>query len=173
MNEDRIAVVGAGNMGSGIAQKIATEGYPVILLDLNASAAEAGRERIKTLLGEAVERKIFSADQAEEILGRVTASGDLNAAKDCALVIEAVFEDLEVKRGLFKQLDGICKPETILATNTSSFTVEDLAKATGRPDRVIGLHYFYHPAKNRLVEVIPGEQTSDATRSWSWTCLTT
>jgi len=169
MGQDRIAVVGAGNMGSGIAQKIATEGYPVLLLDLNADAATNGRERIRTLLAEGVERRIFRPEQAEEILTRVTASGDLNDAKDCALVIEAVFEDLDVKRELFQKLDSICDDKTILATNTSSFYVKDVASATRRADRVVGMHYFYHPAKNRLVEVIPGDATSESTRSWSWT----
>lgn len=169
MDQNRIAVVGAGNMGSGIAQKIATEGYPVLLLDLNAEAAEAGRERIRSLLGEGVERRIFSPEQAEEILGRIVASGDLGDAKACALVIEAVFEDLDVKRELFRKLDELCEAKTILATNTSSFYVQDVASATKRPDRVVGMHYFYHPAKNRLVEVIPAEATSEGTRSWSWT----
>jgi enoyl-CoA hydratase/3-hydroxyacyl-CoA dehydrogenase len=169
MNPERIAIVGAGNMGSGIAQKIATEGYPVVLVDLNEEAAQMGYERIRTLLGEAVERKIFRPEQVEEILGRIELATDLKATSRCRLVIEAVFEDLDVKRDLFQKLDECCSESTILATNTSSFYVRDLAAATKRPDRVVGLHYFFHPAKNRLVEVVPCENTSEATRSWCWT----
>jgi enoyl-CoA hydratase/3-hydroxyacyl-CoA dehydrogenase len=163
-----IGVVGAGNMGSGIAQKTAMEGYEVVMIDLDAAAAERGVERIRTLLAEGVERKIFRRDVADAVLGRIRASGSLDDAAQCDLVVEAVFEDLGVKRDLFGKLDGICGPNTILATNTSSFTVDDVASATQRPDRVVGLHYFYHPAKNRLVEVIAGSKTSEETRRAAW-----
>lgn len=161
-------------MGSGIAQKIATEGVEVILADLNLEGAERGRERIRTLLGEGVERKIFRPEAAEAILGRVHVTGNLEDLADCDLIVEAVFEDLQVKRDLFAKLDAICSDSTILATNTSSFTVDDVATATNRADRVVGLHYFYHPAKNRLVEVIRGAQTSQETfdRSWLFSELT-
>ena len=164
-----IGVVGAGNMGSGIAQKIATEGLPVVLVDVDAAAVERGAQRIRTLLGEAVERRIYTPAQVEAILARVRPSADLAACSDCDLVIEAVFEDLDVKRDLFRRLDAVCAPHTRLATNTSSFYVRDVAAATRRPDRVVGMHFFYHPAKNRLVEVIPGPETSAATRDWAWT----
>lgn len=167
-SERPIGVVGAGNMGSGIAQKIATEGFPVVLVDVDQAAADRGLERIRTLLGQAVERKIFSRERADEILGRVRASGELAACESCDLVIEAVFEDLDVKRDLFRKLDAVCSPGTRLATNTSSFYVRDMAAATRRPDRVVGLHFFYHPAKNRLVEVIPGRDTSAETTGWAW-----
>jgi len=164
-----IGVVGAGNMGSGIAQKIATEGLSVVLVDVDAAAAERGVQRIRTLLGEAVERRIYTPAQVEAILARIRSSGDVAACRDCDLVIEAVFEDLDVKRDLFRRLDAACAPHTRLATNTSSFYVRDVAAATQRPDRVVGMHFFYHPAKNRLVEVIPGRETSAATRDWAWT----
>ncbi len=163
-----IGVVGAGNMGSGIAQKIATEGLPVVMVDMSQEAADKGMERIRTLLGEGVQRKIFTPEQVEAILGRVTATADFGACANCDIVIEAVFESLEVKREVFGKLDAACGPDTILATNTSSFYVDDVAQATKRPDRVVGLHYFYHPAKNRLVEVIPGKQTSEETRQRAW-----
>ena len=167
-SERPIGVVGAGNMGSGIAQKIATEGFAVVLVDVDQAAADRGLERIAKLLGEAVERKIFTVQQVEQILGRIRASGDIAACKDCDLVIEAVFEDLEVKRDLFRRLDAVCSPETRLATNTSSFYVHDVAQVTKRPDRVVGMHFFYHPAKNRLVEVIPGKATTPETLRWAW-----
>lgn len=169
MSLRKIGVVGAGNMGSGIAQKIATEGFSVVMADLDAEAAQRGHERIRTLLQEGVERKIFRPEKAEEIAGRVRPSGNLEDLADCDLIVEAIFENLDVKRDLFAKLDALCGPSTIFATNTSSFTVDDVASATGRPDRVVGLHYFYHPAKNRLVEVIPGSKTSQETRQAAWT----
>ena len=167
-SERPIGVVGAGNMGSGIAQKIATEGFHVVLVDVDQASADRGLERIRKLLGEGVERKVFTTQQAEQILGRVRAAGDIAACKDGDLVIEAVFEDLDVKRDLFRRLDAVCSTKTRLATNTSSFYVEDVSKVTKRPDRVVGMHFFYHPAKNRLVEVIPGKETSPETLRWSW-----
>ena len=164
-----MAVIGAGNMGSGIAQKIATEGYPVVLVDLDAAAVERGMARIRNLLDEAMERRIFTLQQVQGVLSRITPASDLRAVRECAIVIEAVFEDLEVKRDLFRRLDETCSPTTILATNTSSFYVRDLAAVTRRADRVLGLHYFYHPAKNRLVEIIPTAETSEAARTAAWT----
>ncbi|HMB67753.1 MAG TPA: 3-hydroxyacyl-CoA dehydrogenase NAD-binding domain-containing protein [bacterium] len=169
MSERTIGVVGAGNMGSGIAQKAATEGRHVLMVDLDEEAARRGHERIRTLLDEAVERKIFAPEQAAGILERVRPSGKLEDLADAEIVVEAVFEDLQVKRDLFARLDEACGPSTILATNTSSFLVDDVASATQRADRVVGLHYFYHPAKNRLVEVIPGSRTSAETLAAAWT----
>jgi enoyl-CoA hydratase/3-hydroxyacyl-CoA dehydrogenase len=167
-NERPIGVVGAGNMGSGIAQKIATEGFHVVLVDVDQAAADRGLQRIRSLLAEAVERKIFSAERVQHILARIRTSGDLAACESCDLVIEAVFEDLDVKRDLFRRLDKVCSPETRLATNTSSFYVRDVASVTGRGDRVVGMHFFYHPAKNRLVEIVPGPSTSPETTRWAW-----
>ncbi|MFN8176523.1 MAG: 3-hydroxyacyl-CoA dehydrogenase NAD-binding domain-containing protein [bacterium] len=164
-----IGVVGAGNMGSGIAQKIAMEGFDVVLADVDEAAARRGHERIRALLREGVERKLFPEKVAEEIAGRVHPTGDLARLSGAALVVEAVFEDLDVKRDLFRRLDQICPKETILATNTSSFTVADVAAATRSPERVVGLHYFYHPAKNRLLEVIAGAQTSAESFAEAWT----
>ena len=156
----QVAIIGAGNMGAGIAQKTAQEGLDVVLIDLKEEFVEKGLASISSLLDQAVKRKIFSPDQKEGILSRIKGSADLKDAAEADLVIEAVFEDKQVKSDLFAQLNEICKPETVLATNTSSFKVTDLAGASGRPDRFVGLHFFFHPAKNRLLEVIPGEKTS-------------
>lgn len=158
----KIGVVGAGNMGSGIVQKLAQEGFDVVMQDLTSAFVARGRARIRALLGEAVERKIFTPAQVDEILARIYDTTSLEELADCDYVIEAVFEDETVKKELFAGLDKICGPETVLATNTSSFSVTGLAEATARPDRVVGLHFFYHPAKNRLVEVIPGAKTGAA-----------
>ncbi len=159
----KIGVIGAGNMGSGIAQKIAQEGIPVVMVDLKEEFVQRGMNTIKRLLGEGVERKIFTPAQVEAVLSRITATSDMNAVADADIVIEAVFEDKAVKTGLFEKLDRICSEKTVLATNTSSFYVREFAQKTSRPDRFIGLHYFYHPAKNRLLEVIPHDDTSRKT----------
>lgn len=169
MSARTIGVVGAGNMGSGIAQKTATEGFDVLLADVDEAAAARGVERIRTLLAEAVERKLFTPAAVESIVGRIHPTADLSRLKDAALVVEAVFEDLGVKRDLFRRLDAACGPDTVLATNTSSFTVADVAEATKRPERVVGLHYFYHPAKNRLLEVIAGPRTAKSAFDAAWT----
>ena len=159
----KIGVVGAGNMGSGIAQKIAQEGIPVVMVDLKDEFVQRGLGTIRRLLQEGVERKIFKPEQVDQILSRVTATTDFTAVADADIVIEAVFEDKQVKADLFQKLDRICSPQTILATNTSSFYVREFAEKTSRPDRFLGLHYFYHPAKNRLLEVIPHNGTSRKT----------
>ena len=159
----KIGVIGAGNMGSGIAQKIAQEGIDVVMVDIKEEFVQRGLEIIKTMLQEGIERKIFTPEQAEQTLARINATADMNEVSDADLVIEAVFEDKQVKADLFERLDAICADKTILATNTSSFFVRDFAEKISRPDRFIGLHYFYHPAKNRLLEVIPCDDTSAET----------
>ena len=161
---ETVAIIGAGNMGSGIAQKTAQEQFPVQMVDREQQWVERGQKTIATLLGEAVERRIFSEGQVEEIQNRITGVvGVENVAHDTDLVIEAVFEDFDVKSAVFNTLDAACGEETILASNTSSLSVNALAEATARPDRFVGLHFFYHPAKNRLVEVIPSDTSSPET----------
>ena len=161
---ETVAIVGAGNMGSGIAQKTAQEQFPVQMVDREEQWVERGQNTIAKLLGEAVERRIFSEAQVEEIQARITGVvGVENVAADTDLVIEAVFEDFDIKTAVFNTLDEACDEKTILASNTSSLSVNALAEATARPDRFVGLHFFYHPAKNRLVEVIPSELSSDET----------
>ncbi|MBI5018163.1 MAG: enoyl-CoA hydratase/isomerase family protein [Deltaproteobacteria bacterium] len=159
----KIGVVGAGNMGSGIVQKLAQEGFAVVMHDVTSEFLAGGRSRISALLNEAIERQILSSDRVQEILARIYDTTSLSELTDCDVIIEAIFEDEAAKKELFAELDRLCEPKTILATNTSSFYVTRLAAATQRADRVVGLHFFYHPAKNRLVEVIPGEKTSPAT----------
>lgn len=160
---NKIAVIGAGNMGSGIAQKIAQEGLDVVLIDLKDEYVDRGLGIIRQMLQEGVDRKIFKPGQVDDIFARIAGTSDFTAAADADLVIEAVFEDKQVKADLFQKLDQICSEKTILATNTSSFYVREFARQTARPDRFIGLHYFFHPAKNRLLEVIPHATTSRET----------
>jgi len=159
----KIGVIGAGNMGSGIIQKTAQEGLSVVMVDIKPEFVEKGFNFIKSTLQEAVDRKIMKPEKVDEIIGRIHGTTELSDVKDCDLVIEAVFEDMDVKKDLFARLDKICEPKTILATNTSAFSVDELSKATARADRFVGLHFFYHPAKNRLLEVIPGFLTSPET----------
>ena len=161
---ETVAIIGAGNMGSGIAQKTAQEQFPVQMVDREQQWVDRGQATIAKLLGEAVERRIFSEAQVEEIKNRVTGVvGVENVAEDTDLVIEAVFEDFDIKTAVFNTLDEACGEETVLASNTSSLSVNALAEATARPDRFVGLHFFYHPAKNRLVEVIPSDSSSEET----------
>lgn len=159
---NKIGVIGAGAMGSGIAQKTAQEGLQVVMMDIKPEFVEKGLNTIKSTLEEAVERKLMRPEDIDRIMGRIKGTTQIEDVKDCDLVIEAVFEDMQVKKDLFDRLDKVCKESTILATNTSSFAVDEMAEATSRPDRFIGLHFFYHPAKNRLLEIIPGTKTSEA-----------
>lgn len=160
----RVAIVGAGNMGSGIAQKTAQEEFDVQMVDREQQWVDRGQGIIRDFLSEAVDRRIFSPAQVEAIQGRITGVvGVENTAEDTDLVIEAVFEDFDIKTAVFTTLDAACGPNTILASNTSSLSVNALAEATGRADRFVGLHFFYHPAKNRLVEVIPAASSSPET----------
>jgi len=161
---ESIAIIGAGNMGSGIAQKSATEGFKVQMVDREQQWVDKGHGIIENFLGEALERRIFSPDKAEEIKRRITGVvGNENVSPDTDLVIEAVFEDFALKQEIFSTLDKNCGEKTILATNTSSLSVNDLAQQVGRKDKFVGMHWFYHPAKNRLVEIIPAETTSQET----------
>jgi len=163
MKIQKIGVIGAGNMGSGIAQKIAQEGVQVVLVDTEYRFVEKGLENIKKTLSEGVTRKLFSEEQTKNILNHIKGTTNKDEVKDADFVIEAIFEDIDVKKELFRYLDEICEDKTILASNTSSFSISELASTTNRADRFVGLHFFYHPAKNRLLEIIPGNNTSEKT----------
>ena len=163
-----LGVVGAGNMGSGIAQKMATEGFDVVLVDVDDTKVERGVHAIRGTLGDAVERRLLSPDAADTILARVRGTSRFDDLAEADLVVEAVFEDLNVKKEVFARLDRVCRADAILATNTSSFAVSDLAAATRLPERIVGLHYFYHPAKNRLVEVVAGTRSAPETFARAW-----
>jgi enoyl-CoA hydratase / 3-hydroxyacyl-CoA dehydrogenase len=159
----RVTVVGSGNMGSGIAQSFAASGFDVTLNDVSAQAIERGLDRIRKPLEKRVAEGKMARAGLDALLGRLRAEPDLaQAVAEADLVVEAVFEDLQVKTALFARLDALAPPRTLLATNTSSFKVRDLAAATARPDRVLGLHFFFPAAINKLVEVVRGPATSDA-----------
>jgi len=159
---EKIAVLGAGTMGAGIAQVAAQAGFETLVYDVKQEFVDAGLARVKSFLKGSRERGRLSAEQEQAILDRFRTSTDLSDAKGSALVIEAAPEKLELKRDIFKQLDAVCAPETLLATNTSSFNVTAIAAATQHQERVLGLHFFNPPPLMALVEVIQGDRTSDA-----------
>ncbi len=148
-NINKFAVIGAGNMGSGIAQKIATEGFKVVLVDLDDEKVARGIGIIETMLDQAVKRKVFLPAQADAILANIDGTSDWSKLSDVDLVIEAVFENMDVKKSVFSRLSEICKPTCILGTNTSSFLVKELVDSVSNPERLVGLHYCFHPAKHR------------------------
>lgn len=156
-----IGIAGAGTMGAALAQKFSQEGMDVILLDREEKFLERGLGHIKTTLAEGVERRIFTPEMVEQILSRIKTTIDVNDLAACQIVIEAVFEDKQVKAELFKKISDAVSADTILATNTSSFSVTELSQAVSNPERFLGIHFFYHAAKNRLVEIIRGDATSD------------
>jgi enoyl-CoA hydratase / 3-hydroxyacyl-CoA dehydrogenase len=158
-----VGVIGAGTMGSAIAQKFAQEGFTVILNDREKIYIDKGIAGIRKVLEQGVERRLFTQEKVEIIINNINGTSMQEDLKVCDLIVEAIFEDFELKMNLFRTLDKIVSADTILATNTSSFSVTELAKAVSHPERFIGLHYFYHAAKNRLVEIIRGEKTSDET----------
>lgn len=159
----KTAVVGAGTMGSGIAQKMAQEGLKVTLLDINKDNLQQGLEGIQDMLNQGLNRGVFTKEKVDATMERITGTTSYDDLKDVDLVVEAVFEDKEIKGKVFSKLDEVCDPETIIASNTSSFYINELAKNTDREDKFVGMHYFYHPAKNRLLEVIPHQGTSKDT----------
>lgn len=158
-----IGVVGAGTMGAAIAQKFAQEGFSVYLNDREQHYIDRGLSGMREILEQGVERRLFTQEKVEAILANVIGTTNQQDLKACDLIVEAIFEDFDVKCNLFKTLDAIVSSDTILATNTSSFSVSELAESVSHPERFIGLHYFFHAAKNRLVEIIPGIKTSEAT----------
>ncbi|MFC0299578.1 3-hydroxybutyryl-CoA dehydrogenase [Virgibacillus soli] len=163
MKIKKIMVIGAGQMGSGIAQVCAQSGFNVLLHDSNKAALEKGMNRIEGLLQRAVDKTRITKTEKENTLAHLNPSYDLRDAKDCDLVIEAVIENMDVKTAVFQTLDEVTPEQTILATNTSSLPITEIAAVTNRPDRVIGMHFMNPVPVMQLVEVIRGLQTSDGT----------
>jgi 3-hydroxybutyryl-CoA dehydrogenase len=156
-----VGVVGLGTMGAGIAQVCLQAGLEVVGREVEPELGEQARARIDHYLSRGVEKERLTQDEKDAALGRLTLVTDLQALGDCDLVIEAAFEDLDVKRELFSQLDGMLAPEAILATNTSALSVTEIAEATNHPERVVGMHFFNPAPVLPLVEVIRTARTSD------------
>lgn len=160
---DKVGVIGAGTMGNGIAQVFASCGSQVLMIDSQKEALERGRAAIEKSLARVVKKEKISAEEAEATLGRLSTAGDLDALSDQALVVEAVVERMDVKAHVFSRLDEITADDTILATNTSSISITEIAATTQRADKVIGMHFMNPVPVMKLVEVIRGQATSDET----------
>ncbi|MEQ4301313.1 3-hydroxyacyl-CoA dehydrogenase family protein [Plantactinospora sp. B6F1] len=157
----RLAVIGAGLMGSGIAQVAARAGWQVTLRDLDDAATRRGLSGIRTSLEKFAAKGTIGADEVEATLDRITPTTELEAAADADIVVEAVFERLEVKQEVFRALDRICAPGAVLATNTSAIPVTQIAAATDRPESVVGTHFFSPVPMMKLCELVRGYKTSD------------
>lgn len=158
-----VAVVGAGLMGSGIAQVAAQAGWRVVLRDVDRAALDRGLDAVRASLNRFVAKDRLSGAQAEEAVARIEATTDLDALADADIVVEAVFESLEVKRELFADLDRRCRDDAVLATNTSAIPITQIAAATGRPEAVVGTHFFSPVPMMRLCELVRGLKTGDDT----------
>jgi 3-hydroxybutyryl-CoA dehydrogenase len=158
----RVAVIGAGLMGSGIAQVAAQAGWQVALSDVDESAVNRGLDGIRTSLSRFAAKGQLDGD-VEEILGRITAGVGVEPAAEADIVVEAVFESLDVKRRVFADLDRVCRPDAVLATNTSAIPVTQIAAVTKRPESVVGTHFFSPVPMMRLCELVRGYKTSDET----------
>ena len=160
MGIERIAVLGAGQMGNGIAQVAACAGYDVVMIDIKQDYLDKGLAAIETSLSRVVKKERMTQQEADEAISLISISTEKISAADADLVVEAIPEIPELKFSTFAELDSICKPESILASNTSSISINAIADATNRPDRVIGMHFMNPVPVMKLVEIINGRETS-------------
>ncbi len=163
MSMIKSAVVGGGTMGNGIAHVLASSGYEVLLVDLNKNLLINALKTIESNLDRQIKKEIITEEDKKAVLSHIQTDTDLKACKSAKLVIEAVTEHAAVKKEIFIQLDNICSADTILATNTSSISVTEIAAVTSRPDRVIGMHFMNPVPVMKLVEIVRGLATSDET----------
>lgn len=160
---NKIAVIGSGTMGSGIVQVLAQSGYITVMKDIQKEALDKGMKYIEKNFAKAVEKGRMTEEDKAAAMARIIPSQDDEPLKDADLIIEAATENMELKKRIFAALDGVVKPEALFATNTSSLSITEIAAATNRPDRVIGMHFFNPVPVMKLVEIIRGIATSDAT----------
>ena len=165
MSINTIAVLGAGQMGNGITQVAACAGYSVTMIDIQQEYVDRGITAIEKSLAKLVSKERMTQEDADASRARISLSIDRSVCADCDLVIEAVPEILDLKVSIFQELDELCKPETILASNTSSISISTIAEATNRPDKVIGMHFMNPVPIMKLVEIINGKETSEQTNS--------
>jgi len=159
----KIMVLGAGTMGAGIVQTAAQAGIEVIVRDIKQEFVDKGIQGIAKTLEKSVAKGKMSAEDKDAILAKISGTVDMAAAKDVDLVIEAAIENMDIKKNIFKELDEICKPECILASNTSALSITEIGASTGRADKVIGMHFFNPVPLMKLVELIKGASTSQET----------
>lgn len=168
MDISRLAVIGAGQMGSGIAQVAATAGLSVTLLDVSEDFARKGLAAVEKGLSRAIEKGKLDPAEKDAVLVRIRIGADLSLASDADMAIEAVVENVDVKKDVFRKLDALLAPDAIIASNTSSISITRLAAATRRPGKVIGMHFMNPVPAMKLVEIISGQATSDETREVTW-----
>ena len=161
----KIGVLGTGTMGAGIIQVMAQNGFEVVLRARRETSVEKGIATVTKNLDRLVKKEKMTEDEKNEVLGRIKGSTDISIVKDADLIIEAATEDMDQKKALFQELDELCKPGTIIATNTSSLSITEIAMATSRPDKIIGMHFFNPVPMMKLVEIIKGLATSEETKS--------
>ncbi|MEW5865313.1 MAG: 3-hydroxybutyryl-CoA dehydrogenase [Bacillota bacterium] len=164
MDISKLAVIGAGQMGSGIAQVAATAGLSVTLCDVSEGLAKKGLAAVEKGLARAIEKGKLQPEEKDAVLARIKATADLSHVADADMAIEAVVENADVKKDVFRKLDALLGPHAIISSNTSSISITRLAAATRRPDRVIGMHFMNPVPAMKLVEIISGQRTSDETR---------
>ena len=165
MSISKMAVLGAGQMGNGITQVAACAGIEVVMIDIQQEYVDKGIATIERSLSKLVSKERMTQEDADAALARITTAVDREACSDVDLVVEAVPEILDLKLSIFSELDGICKPDCILASNTSSISISEIAAATSRPDKVIGMHFMNPVPIMKLVEVINGNKTSSETNA--------
>lgn len=160
---NKLGVLGAGAMGAGIAQVGAQAGLEVTLVDIDIKFVEKAVAGMKKNWDKSVAKGKLSEEDAQKYLDNIKLSSNNQDLKDCELVIEVIVENIDIKKAVFKELNDICSPDTVIASNTSGFSITEIAAASGRPDRVVGMHLFNPVPVMKLVEVIPGTETSEAT----------
>ena len=163
-----IGVAGAGTMGTGIAIVAARGGFPTLLFDLDPARVEAALGQMRAFFGKSVQRGKLTQAEVDEILSRVRGTSTLDDMAACGLVIEAIFEELEAKGQLFSALNGVCPPETLFASNTSTLSITEIAAKSGRDDRFVGMHFCLPAQLMKLVEMSPGLNTSDESFARAW-----
>jgi len=163
MTVKKMGVLGAGTMGTGIAQVGAQAGLKVVLVDINQEFVDRAIAAMGKNWQKAVSKGKLGEEDAAKYANNIQAGSSLNDFKDCDLVIEAIIEDIDIKKKTFQELNQACSPHTVIATNTSGFSITEIAAASGRPDKVVGMHFFNPVPVMRLVEVIPGAETSEET----------
>ena len=163
MENNKVAVVGAGLMGNGIAQACATAGYEVVNIDTFEAAIEKAQTTVEKLFSRKVAKGSMTEEKKAEILERLTYSSDLTDVKDSFLVVEAVPENIDIKKDTFKKIDELADPETVIVSNTSGLSISEIASVTNRPDKVMGAHFFYPAPVMKLLELVRGLATSDKT----------
>ena len=159
----KVMVIGAGTMGGGIAQLCAQKGFDAVITDISQELSDNAKARIEKGLSARVEKGKITEEDKNSVLSKISTAGDLSPAKDADIIIESVIENIDIKRKVFAEIDSLSRPDVILVTNTTSLSISEMAEATGRPDKVVQMHFFNPPPVMKLVEIMPGQKTSQET----------